>query len=149
MQFTQSQQATLPPLPRPPHDPTSWLLNGYVGFLAATLNQVQYLPSTKSLVLPFSPESRRSLTEGSGSFGGLTTPGNVAIGPEGSIYLLDPDKAQLKRFDSCECSFRDVGCFGGPGAGPRQLSAPRGIGICSGNLFVCDSGNHRLSVFSL
>ncbi|PWT82056.1 MAG: hypothetical protein C5B44_02785 [Acidobacteria bacterium] len=150
MQFvTQSQPSMLPPIPRPPHDPTSWLLNGYVGFLPATLDQIQYLPSTKSLVLPFAPESRRSLTEAGGSFGGLTTPGNVAIGPDGSIYLLDTDNAQLRRFDSCDCSFRDVPCFGGAGAGPRQLASPHGIGICSGNLFVCDTGNHRLSVFAL
>ena len=35
------------------------------------------------------------------------------------------------------------------GDGPRQLINPHGIGICSGNLFVCDTGNHRLSVFAL
>ena len=53
------------------------------------------------------------------------------------------DKAQLKRFDPCECRFQTVPCFGGEGGGPRQLNDPHGIGICAGNLFVCDTGNHR------
>src|SRR6266487_863862 len=146
---TSSQPAMLPPIPRPPHDPTSWLLNGYVGFLPAKLDQIEFLPPTKSLVLPLAPDSRRSLAEPSGSFGGLTTPGNVAIGPDGSVYLLDTSSVQLKRFDPCECIFGNVPCFGGVGAGPRQLSNPHGIAICSGNLFVCDTANHRLSVFAL
>ncbi len=150
MQFTtQSQPAMLPAIPRPPHDPTSWLLNGYVGWLTAKLDQIEYLPPKQSLVLPLAPESRRSLSETNGSFGGITTPGNVAIGPDGSIFLLDADSAQLKRFDPCECSFQNVPCFGGAGGGPRQLVNPHGIGICSGNLFVCDTGNHRLSVLTL
>ena len=144
-----NQVTTLPPIPRPPHDPTSWLLNGYVGWLPAKLDKIEYLPPTRSLVLPLAPESRRSLTETSGGFGGLTAPGNVAVGPDGSVYLLDTDRAQLKRFDPCECRFGNVPCFGGTGEGPRQLTNPHGIGVCSGNLFVCDTGNHRLSVFAL
>ena len=139
----------LPPIPRPPHDPTSWLLNGSVGWLPAKLNQIEYLPPTKSLVLSLAPDSRRSLAEASGSFGGLTAPGNVAVGADGSVYLLDADGAQLKRFDACECRFVNIPCFGGTGDGPRQLTNPHGIGVCSGNLFVCDTGNHRLSVFAL
>jgi phage tail-like protein len=139
----------LPLIPRPPHDPTSWLLNGYVGWLQAKLDQIELSPPKSSLVLSLTPEGRRSLTEPSGSFGGLTTPGNVAIGPDGSIYLLDTTRAQLKRFDPCECNFQNVPCFGGIGSGPRELLNPHGIGICSGNLFVCDTANHRLSVFTL
>ena len=42
-----------------------------------------------------------------------------------------------------------VPCFGGPGSGPRQLKTPHGIAVCAGNLFVCDTGNHRVSVFAL
>ena len=42
-----------------------------------------------------------------------------------------------------------VPCLGGSGSGPRQLKNPHGIAICAGNLFVCDTGNHRLSVFAL
>jgi phage tail-like protein len=141
----------LPPIPRPPHDPTSWLLNGRVGWRAMRLapNEFHQLGEEQSLLLALAPDSQRSLTEESGSFGGLTPPGNVALGPDGSIYLLDTQNAQLKRFDPCDCKFLPVPCLGGVGSGPRQLKNPHGIAVCAGNLFVCDTGNHRLSVFAL
>ena len=120
----------LPPIPRPPHDPTSLLLNWRVGWRAAELQQ---LSAERSLVMALSPDTQRSLTESSGSFGGLTPPGNVALGPDNGIYLLDAENAQLKRFDPCECRFMPVPCFGGTGSGPRQLKIPHGIAVCAGN----------------
>ena len=144
-----SAQNFLPPIPQPPHDPTSWLLNARTGWHDAKLTQVEKTVVADSLVLAPLPESSRSLTEASGSFGGLTVPSNVALGPDGSIYLLDAKTLELKRFDPCECMFKTVPCFGSEGSGARQLYNPHGISICSGNLFVCDTGNHRLSVFSL
>ena len=150
MEATAPAEVTmLPPIPRPPNDPTSWLLNGRAGWRQAQFDNIEYLPSADSLVLGLAPQSRRSLTESNGSFGGLATPGNMAVGPDGSVYLLDTDRAELKRFDPCECRFVTVPCFGGAGKGPRQLANPHGIGICGGNLFVCDTGNHRLSVLAL
>ena len=136
----------LPPIPRPPHDPTSLLLNWRVGWRAAELQQ---LSGERSLLMAPAPETERSLLESSGSFGGLTPPGNAALGPDSGIYLLDAENVQLKRFDPCECRFQRVPCFGGPGSGPRQLKTPHGIAVCAGNLFVCDTGNHRVSVFAL
>lgn len=141
--------AQLPPIPHPPHDPTSWLLNGRIGWRALELPSELQLTGEQSLALALAPDSQRSLTEASGSFGGLIPPGYTALGPDGSIYLLDTQHAQLKRFDPCECRFVPVPCFGGVGRGPRQLKDPHGIAVCAGNLFVCDTGNHRLSVFAL
>src|SRR5262245_61108938 len=137
----------LPPIPQPPHDPTSWLLDGRVGWRAARWEHLDQLPPQHALTLV--SMSKRTLTEASGSFGGLTAPANVALGPDDSIYLLDTQHAQLKRFDPCTCQFVPVPCFGGVGGGPRQLRNPHGIGICSRNLFVCDTNNHRVSVFAL
>ena len=141
--------AQLPPIPRPPHDPTSWLLNGRIGWRALELPKGLQLTEEQSLELAFAPESQRSLTEASGSFGGLIPPAYAALGPDGSIYLLDTQHAQLKRFDPCECRFVRVPYLGGLGSGPRQLNNPHGIAVCGGNLFICDTDNHRLSVFAL
>lgn len=143
--------AFLPPIPQPPHDPTAWLLDARVGWQQQEqgLDYVEQLPVQGSLVLTRLPAAGRSLTEASGSFGGLTLPANVVLGPDGSLYLLDRPNFSLKRFDPCDCAFKPVPCFGGAGKEPRQLREPHGIGICCGNLFVCDTGNHRLSVFSL
>src|SRR5215510_10458833 len=106
------RQILLPPIPQPPHDPTSWLLNGRAGWRAAKLDHVEELPPQQSLTLALAPESRRALTEASGSFGGLTIPANMALGPDGGVYLLDAAQTLLKRFDPCECKFQSVPCFG-------------------------------------
>jgi phage tail-like protein len=182
----------LPPIPQPPHDPTFWLLNATVGWREAVPDKVQVLPGSGALALAPAPGSGRALTEPSGSFGGLTLPGNVALGPGGEIFLLDAKTLTLRLFDACDCRFVTVPCFAGPGRDPRggegcqdlppsgsrrhpsttavgpsggegcldgvsrsdppparQLKDPHGIGICAGNLFVCDTGHHRLSVFAL
>lgn len=139
----------LPAIPQPPYDPTSWLLNPLAGWRAATLRYVEQASTSQALALAPQPGSGRSLTEKSGSFGGITLPANVALGPGDDVYLLDTKATELKRFDPCECLFKTVPCFGGRGKGRRQLEDPHGIAICSGNLYVCDAGNHRLSVFAL
>lgn len=137
----------LPPAPRPPHDPTFLLLNSNAGWRNADLDGVTV--ATGPLSLAVVPGSGRVLNEPSGSFGGLILSGNVALADDGTLWLLDAAQGRLKRFDPCCCEFVVVPCLGGPGSGARQVSAPHGIGVCSGNLFVCDTGNHRLSVFSL
>jgi len=139
----------LPAIPQPPYDPTSWLLNPLAGWRAATLRYVEQAPTSQILVLAPQPGSGRLLTEASGSFGGITLPANVALGPDNNIYLLDTKAMELKRFDPCECLFKTAPCFGGMGKGRRQLMDPHGIGICASNLYICDTGNHRLSVFAL
>src|SRR5258705_2815526 len=140
------QANMLPPIPQPPHDPTSWLLDSRTGWRAAKSDAIS-LQDTLELII--APGSQRVLTEESGSFGGLTIPGNMAVGPGGSLYLLDSLTPQLKVFDAYDCAFKPVPCFSGIGIKPRQLRNPHGIGICSGNLFICDTDNHRLSVFAL
>jgi phage tail-like protein len=139
----------LPPVPAPPHDPTFWLLDGRTGWRDANLDKVEVTARGKCLALKPQPGSGRSFSEASGSFGGLKLPANVSLGPDGSVYLLDRKHALLKRFDPCQCKFEVVPCLAGAGSGARQLNNARSIAICGSNLFVCDSDNHRLSVFAL
>lgn len=140
---------TLPPIPRPPDDPTWWLLNARAGWRPASLQNVEQAPDCETLTLTLRPGSGRSLVEDSGSFGGVTLPANVALGPDDDLYLLDQTSGLLKRFDPCACAFETIPCIGGIGPDPRQVQDPWGIGISRGNLFVCDAGNRRLDVFSL
>ncbi|HTX91831.1 MAG TPA: phage tail protein [Anaerolineales bacterium] len=138
----------LPPLRRPPDDPTSLLLNGRVGWQADHMDNLVFGPAGE-LELDLLPEYRRTLTEPDGSFGGLALPTNLAITADGSLFLLDRRGPSLKLFDPCTCRFETVPAIGGSGPGPRQFSDPHGIGICAGNLYVCDTGNHRVGVFGL
>jgi phage tail-like protein len=139
----------LPPIPQPPHDPTWWLLDPVAGWRAARLDSVEQAPAGGALTLVAAPGSGRSMDEPSGSFGGLGPPANVAIAPTGELYLLDGRGPALRRFDPCRCRFELVPGVGGVGAGPRQLRSPGGIAVHGHSLFVCDTGNRRVNVFTL
>lgn len=149
MSTAANTQDFLPPVPRPPHDPTWLLLDGRAGWRASLLEKVEVSTGGAGLALSPLPESLRALDEPSGSFGGLVPPSNVACAGEGHVYLLDPKAAVLKLFDPCECRFVRLPCTGGAGAGARQLKDAHGIGIHGGDLFICDTGNRRLSVYAL
>ncbi|MBV9927295.1 MAG: hypothetical protein JOZ96_19915 [Acidobacteria bacterium] len=148
MSTAANRQDFLPPIPRPPHDPTWWLLDGRAGWRAALLEDVE-VSAGGALTLSPLPGSLRTLEELSGSFGGLVPPANVACTADGRIFLLDRRSAVVKLFDPCECHFMGVPCTGGPGAGARQLKDPHGVGVRGGDLFICDTGNRRLCVYAL
>ncbi len=137
----------LPAVPAPPDDPTSLLLDRRLGW--SVLDATAVTIAGGALSLERFPGSLRWLVEPSGSFGGLRTPANVAVGPDGSIWLLDRTTFELKRFDPCGCRFDLVPCFGGEGGGPRQLLDAGGIAVARDRLYVSDAGNGRVSVFAL
>ncbi len=137
----------LPPVPRPPDDPTWLALDATQGWHAASLDAVTITALDSVLQLAVA-SGGRVLTEASGSLGGTAPPTNVAVADDGSVYLLDLSSARLKRFDPCSCTFLTVPAVGGTGAGARQFADPHGLALVQGNLFVADTGNARVSVFS-
>ena len=162
----------VPPVPAPPHDPSSLLLAGTIGPTArggwraadgaAGLLRVEIAAGCPALVLEPTPGAARRLTEASGSFGGLRLPRNVALGSAGEVYLLDLVSGQLKRFDPCACRFEPVPCFlqlaqaphpcavSAPARVPLTLLAePHGIAICGGDLYVADSAHARVVRYSM
>lgn len=136
----------LPPIPAPPHDPTSLLADRRIGW--PILESTDAVLTEGSLTLAASPGALRALTEASGSFGGLRTPANVAWFA-GDLWLLDDDRAELMRFDPCTCSFEPIPCFGGSGNGSRQLAKAGGIAVTYRRLYLSDTGNARLAVYVL
>lgn len=140
--------ALLPPVHKPPHDPTWTTLDARNDWRAALLDRVSANRSDGTLRLA-AASGGRSLTEAGGSFGGLVPPANVAVGADGSVFLLDQASATLRKFDACECRFLTVPCLGGVGSGARQVNSPGGIASSRGNLFIADTGNRRLAVYAL
>ncbi len=136
-------------LRQPPNDPTWFLLNQRVGWRAQSLAGVEIQPVSGSLALAPLAGSVRMPGEASGSLGGVRLPANVAQAPDCALFLLDRTNLLLKRFDACTCAFVNVPCYGGLGGGARELNGASSIAICAGNLFVCDTGNHRVVVLSL
>lgn len=74
-------------------------------------------------------------------------PSDIAIGPNGNIYLVDGVNHRIIVVDS---SGRRKFEFGRKGAEKGEFKYPLGIDISDdGNVFVADTGNHRIQVFSL
>jgi DNA-binding beta-propeller fold protein YncE len=71
--------------------------------------------------------------------------GDLALGPDGNVYVLDPFNSRVQVFAPDGTFLRE---WGGPGAGPGQLTTPAGIAVDSAGLvYVADGGNQRLQVF--
>jgi len=79
------------------------------------------------------------------------SPTNLAVGPNGDIYVTDGYGTYfINRYDK-EGNFLQT--FGGPGSAPGQTICPHGIWLDertdSPSLVVADRDNHRLQWFSL
>src|SRR6266568_130576 len=86
---------------------------------------------------------------------GLNEPSDLAIGPDGKLYVTDADQRVTVISPEGEALRR----WGGPGKGPGKFSFieadPMGPGVASGivvgidgRVYVADSGNARVQVFT-
>ena len=123
------------------------LLGEAAGWRTASLDR---LVAAEDLTLQTAPGSARPLVDADGTFGGFHAPTGVAVDVDDRFYVLDAGAALVKRYDPCTETFETLPCVGGDGAEPRQLADPHGIAVsCRGDLYVADTGNRRVQVFSL
>ncbi|MEP6832327.1 MAG: phage tail protein [Gemmatimonas sp.] len=144
-----SSFAMLPKPLHPPHDPTSVDLNAHSGWRAQLVDPLQALVFGDETVTLAPDATVRRLDETSGSLGGIVPSRNMVVASDGGIYLLDVQNGIVKRFDACDCAFLDIPCTGGIGNSARQVRDAHAIAISRGNLLICDTGNKRISVFTL
>jgi sugar lactone lactonase YvrE len=113
-------------------------------------------------------------THGAGGDGGpavaaeLAYPVDVAIGPEGALYIADTENHCIRKVeggnistvagvcgqcsglldDPCRCPSTDAACIGDGGPAARaRLKHPTGIAFDDrGNLYIADTLNHRIRV---
>ncbi len=75
----------------------------------------------------------------------LSDPKNVAVGPNGRIYVVEGKANRVSVFNP-DGSF--VSSFGGPGQGDGQFQEPWGVAVApDGNVYVADTWNHRVQYF--
>src|SRR5262245_19444326 len=104
----------------------------------------------KELRLRAIPGTGRPLVGADGDFGGLALPSGVALDNEDRLYILESKPGRLKRYDPCTPGFVNLPCIAGPGDQPRQVSNPRVLAVSPrGDLYIADTGNRRVQVFSL
>jgi len=78
--------------------------------------------------------------------GQFATPRNLAVGPDGLIYVADSGNHRIQVFDK---NGKFLLKWGSPGAGPGQFNEPWGIAVAkNGTVYVADTWNHRVQAFT-
>jgi phage tail-like protein len=129
-----------------PSEPTSWLLNGQIGWRTAKAKYVT-VGEVTGIRLATDPAGPLALSASDGSLGGLSLPRGMAIDDQGLLYLLGLEEPWIKRFDPAVRRFVPLPLVGGAGWHPRQFDSPRNIASAGRNLYVADTGNRRVQVF--
>jgi sugar lactone lactonase YvrE len=132
---------------------------------AATPDEVKKFPNAAGkghTVLKFSPQGKLLLTIGVPGEAGdppskLTEPNDVAIAPDGTIFVAEAHNAQfldqnppngIGRISKYSPDGKHLTTFGSYGYGPGQFRGPHALAFDSkGRLFVADRGNRRLQIF--
>ncbi len=82
---------------------------------------------------------------GDDSPGTFARPTNIAVGPNGDIYVSDTLNQRIQIFDA-DGTF--LSTFGKPGDGPGDFARPKGIAIDSdSHIWVADADQNRVKVF--
>ena len=84
--------------------------------------------------------------------GGLASPSGIAVDQDGNLFIADQGDHRIRRIDAVSGIMTTVAGdghegFAGDGAAGAnaRLSSPRGVAVDSaGNVFIADSGNHRI-----
>jgi len=126
-------------------------MNGIAGWRTAWSSNIAFTGDNAAVMkLQPLPASMRPLIDADGSLGGLVTAVGVALDTKNDVYVLDAGACSVKCFDRCAQKFVRLDCIGGHGHEPRELNHPHGLAISRrGNLYIADTGNRRVQVFSL
>ncbi len=82
---------------------------------------------------------------GDDSPGTFARPTNIAVGPNGDVYVSDTMNSRIQIFDA-DGTF--ISTFGKPGDGPGDFARPKGIALDSdGHIWVADADQNRVKVF--
>ena len=89
------------------------------------------------------PGAPQPFTDASGAFGGLADPIGVAVGPDGTVVILDRAGTRILRYDPCAATFGPLPCL----FDTFTLARARDVAItCCGDVVVTDTGNRRVLI---
>lgn len=80
-----------------------------------------------------------------GGDGGFNAPKNMALAPDGSLYVADTNNHRIQKFDAAR---NFVKAWGSQGSAPGQFNEPWGLAVgADGSVYVADTWNHRIQKF--
>jgi phage tail-like protein len=96
------------------------------------------------------------VTEPGGTFGGLTRPTGLAVGPDGRLFLADPVRNRILTYTPHQEVFTELWSAeallthnADEPPGPYSLREPRGVAISrDGDLAVADTGHNRVILYT-
>ncbi|MEW5989198.1 MAG: NHL repeat-containing protein, partial [Chloroflexota bacterium] len=94
----------------------------------------------------FTPEAALTIGAAGAGQGQLQGPRNLAIGPDGNLYVADSGNHRIQVFDP---SGGFVRAWGSQGDAAGQFNEPWGIAVDENYVYVADTWNHRLQKFTL
>lgn len=101
------------------------------------------MESPSPATLPTYSSSFGSAGTGNGQ---LSHPADVAIGPEGNLFVVDTQNNRIEKFNE---KGEYLAQFGTKGSGNGQLNRPTAVAFAAnGNLWVTDAGNKRVEEFT-
>jgi uncharacterized protein (TIGR03663 family) len=88
------------------------------------------------------------ILQGDAPAGTFNQPWDLAVGPDGSVYVADTWNHRIQRF-SAEGQFISMWGFFGQAEAPDAFWGPRAVEVdAEGNVHVTDTGNKRIVVFT-
>jgi len=89
---------------------------------------------------------------GSAGEGGFAGPRGVTVDGSGNIFVADTGVSRIQKFNPANdflLKFGTNGGNGGTGTGDGEFDSPRGVAVDgSGDIYVTDTGNDRIQIFS-
>jgi uncharacterized protein (TIGR03663 family) len=115
-------------------------------FVADTLNnRIQHLAADGTVIAVWGTFA--DVAKGDAPGGTLNQPWDVAVAPDGTIYVADTWNHRIQHFTA---DGKSLGMFGQPGSGesPTAFWGPRGVAVdARGRIFVVDTYNKRVVLF--
>ena len=102
-------------------------------------------------VREFSPAGHqlRSFGTTQAGYGDLGNPGGIAVGPDGRIYVAQPDYGLVSVFSPAGSFYTEFGLQPDPGRAAEDLEFPQGLAIAAtGPVWVADTGHDRIVQFA-
>ncbi len=78
--------------------------------------------------------------------GSLSAPRNLAVGPDGRIYVADSGNGRIQVFEADGAPLSAWGTFG---SDPGQFNEPWSLAVDESHVYVADTWNHRIQKFTL